>query len=307
MPSEPPIRRQDQATSVARPGVATIGAADFVNGMSVDVEEHFQVQAFADCIPRAAWDTTPSRVERNVNRLLELFAEHAVHATFFTLAWVAKRHPRLVRSIAAGGHEIASHGCEHIPVYAQTPAEFREDASSSKAILESIAGVQVAGYRAASFSVIPASAWAFDELERVGYQYSSSIVPVQHDIYGFPGAPRFSHRPTAARRLTECPASTVKVAGRLWASGGGGFFRFFPYPLFRWAIRRLHAQDHQPHFFYMHPWEIDPDQPRVASARLRSRFRHYVNLHRTEPRLERLLRDFRWDRYDRVLGLKPAA
>ena len=275
--------------------------------MSVDVEEHFQVQAFADCIPRAAWDALPSRVERNVNRLLELFDEAGVHATFFTLAWVAERHPQLVRAIVAGGHEIASHGCEHIPVYAQTPAEFREDAGSSKAILENIAGVQVSGYRAASFSVIPKSAWAFEELERAGYRYSSSIVPVQHDIYGFPGAPRFSHKPTAARQLTECPASTVNVAGRLWASGGGGFFRFFPYPLFRWAIRRVHAEDQQPHFFYMHPWEIDPDQPRVAAARPRSRFRHYVNLHRTEPRLRRLLRDFRWDRYDRVLGVTAAA
>lgn len=275
--------------------------------MSVDVEEHFQVQAFADCIPRTAWDTAPSRVEDNVRRLLDLFADHRILATFFTLAWIAERHPAMLRSIAGAGHEIASHGCEHIPVYAQTPAQFREDAGRSKAILEDIAGVPVTGYRAASFSVIPSSAWAFEELERAGYRYSSSIVPVQHDIYGFPGAPRFSHQPTASGTLTECPASTVNVAGRLWACGGGGFFRFFPYPLFRWAIRRVHAQNRQPHFFYMHPWEIDPDQPRVTAASPRSRFRHYVNLHRTEPRLRQLLRDFQWDRYDRVLGIKPAA
>jgi polysaccharide deacetylase family protein (PEP-CTERM system associated) len=273
----------------------------------VDVEEHFQVQAFADCIPRSDWDSAPSRVERNVHRLLDLFATRGVHATFFTLAWIARRHPAMLRSIRDAGHEIASHGCEHIPVYEQTPDQFREDAGSSKAILEDIAGVAVTGYRAASFSVIPRSAWAFEELERVGYRYSSSIVPVQHDIYGFPGAPRFTHQPTATRELLECPASTVSVAGRLWACGGGGFFRFFPYPLFRWAIRRIHTQDRQPHFFYMHPWEIDPEQPRIAAARPRSRFRHYVNLHRTEPRLRQLLQDFRWDRYDRILGIQPVA
>ncbi len=277
-----------------------------VNGLSVDVEEHFQVQAFADCIPRSDWDRTPSRVEANVNFLLELFGEHGVKGTFFTLAWVAERHPALLRAIVAAGHEVASHGCEHIPVYEQTPAEFREDAHRSKSVLESIAGVPITGYRAASFSVVPRSAWAFEELERVGYRYSSSIVPVQHDIYGFPGAPRFSHQPTASRQLTECPASTVRAGGRLWACGGGGYFRFFPYPLFRWAIRRLHNEDRQPCFFYLHPWEIDPDQPRVQGARLRSRFRHYVNLRRTAPRLRQLLQDFRWDRYDRVLGLQPS-
>lgn len=303
MSIEPQSRRPDPVPNDA-PGP---GALPYVNGMSVDVEEHFQVKAFADCIPRTAWNTTPSRVERNVRRLLELFARHRVQATFFTLAWIAERHPTLVREIAAAGHEIASHGCEHIPVYEQTPAEFREDAGRSKAVLEDVAGVPVTGYRAASFSVIPRSAWAFEELERVGYRYSSSIVPVSHDIYGFPGAPRFRHQPTASRHLTECPASTVRAGGRLWACGGGGFFRFFPYPLFRWAIRRLHEQDRQPHFFYMHPWEIDPDQPRVAGARARSRFRHYVNLSETESRLNRLLRDFRWDRYDRVLGIQPAA
>jgi len=277
------------------------------NGMSVDVEEHFQVKAFADCIPRSTWNSAPSRVEDNVQRLLALFAEHQVEATFFTLSWIAERHPGLLRAIAAAGHEIASHGCEHIPVYEQTPAEFREDASRSKAVLEDIAGVRVSGYRAASFSIIPESVWAFEELERAGYQYSSSIVPVSHDIYGFPGAPRFRHQPTTAGQLTECPASTVNAAGRLWACGGGGFFRFFPYPLFRWAIRRVHAHDGQPHFFYMHPWEVDPDQPRVTGASARSRFRHYVNLDQTEPRLRRLLRDFSWDRYDRVLGIQPGA
>lgn len=283
------------------------GTSPFLNGMSVDVEEHFQVQGFADCIPRTAWDSAPSRVEHNVHRLLEIFAEHDVRATFFTLAWVAERYPGMVRAAAAAGHEIASHGCEHIPVYEQTPAEFRADAGRSKAVLEDVSGTPVTGYRAASFSVVPRSAWAFEELERVGYRYSSSTVPVRHDIYGFPGAPRFRHQPTASGSLTECPASTVRAAGRLWASGGGGFFRFFPYPLFRWAIRRLHEQDRQPHFFYMHPWEIDPDQPRVGGARARSQFRHYVNLHRTEARLRQLLGDFRWDRYDRILGIQTAA
>ncbi len=274
--------------------------------MSVDVEEHFQVQAFADCVPRSAWDSAPSRVERNTHRILELFATAGVQATFFTLAWVAERFPALVRATVAAGHEVASHGCEHIPVYSQTPEAFYQDAARSKAVLEDIAGVAVTGYRAASFSIVPRSDWAFEQLERAGYRYSSSIVPVRHDIYGFPGAPRFAHRPTASGALTESPASTVQVGGRLWACGGGGFFRFFPYPVFRWALRRIHSDDRQPCFFYLHPWEVDPGQPRVAGARARSRFRHYVNLHRTEDRLRQLLADFRWDRYDRVLGVHVA-
>jgi polysaccharide deacetylase family protein (PEP-CTERM system associated) len=281
--------------------------AAIINGLSVDVEEHFQVQAFADCIPRSAWNGFPSRVENNVGRLLDLFAARGVHGTFFVLAWIAERHPGLIRRIVDGGHELASHGCEHIPVYAQSPAEFHADAARSKAVLEDIGGRAVLGYRAASFSIIPASAWAFAELERVGYRYSSSMVPVRHDLYGFPGAPRFRHHPIGTTQLLECPASTVDVGGRLWACGGGGYFRLFPYAVYRWALRRLHASDGQPCLFYLHPWEIDPEQPRVPGAKLRSRFRHYVNLARTESRLQQLLRDFRWGRYDRVLGLPVAA
>lgn len=294
--------------SVSHPAPPAAGTAHGpVNGLSVDVEDYFHVQAFAGSVPRDDWQKLPLRVERNVHRLLELFADHGVKATFFTLGWVAERCPSLPRQMVAAGHEVASHGCAHIPVYTQTPAEFRADAARSKALLEDLSGTAVTGYRAASFSVIPASAWAFEELEAAGYAYSSSVYPVQHDIYGFPGAPRFTYRPTASGRLAECPASTVRVGGRLWACGGGGWFRLFPYPVFRWALRRVHRQDHQPCFFYMHPWEIDTGQPRLGNAPLRSRFRHYLNLHQTETRLGRLLHDFHWDRYDRVLGVAPAS
>jgi len=287
------------------PALDTPAAA--VNGMSVDVEEYFQVKAMTGRIGSDQWDALPGRVEGAVERILALFDEHSVQATFFILGWIAERHPALVRQIAANGHEIASHGWDHQPADEQTRGEFRDDILRTKQTLEDIAGAEVIGYRAASFSINAANLWALEELERCGFRYSSSIYPVQHDIYGLPDAPRFAFRPQHLTHLVEWPGPTIVIAGRRFACGGGGWFRVLPYGLFRRAIRRLHEVDRQPTFFYFHPWEVDPQQPRVAGLGLKSRLRHYTNLHRTEPRLHRLLNDFRWDRFDRLLDARPAA
>jgi polysaccharide deacetylase family protein (PEP-CTERM system associated) len=269
--------------------------------MSVDVEEHFHVAAFDRQIRPEDWDRMPSRVEANTDRLLRLFAEEGVSATFFILGWVAERHPALVRRIADQGHEVASHGYAHVPAFRQTREEFAADARRSKQILEDILGRPVLGYRAASFSIVKRNQWAFGELEAAGYRYSSSVNPIRHDIYGFPDAPRFDFTPEGTR-LRECPVTTLELGGNRWPCGGGGYFRLLPYGLFRWALRQVGRAGH-PCYFYLHPWEVDPDQPRVAGASWRSRFRHYTNLHRTEPRLRQLLRDFRWGRFDQRLGL----
>jgi polysaccharide deacetylase family protein (PEP-CTERM system associated) len=271
--------------------------------MSVDVEEHFHVMAFSGIVSEADWLRLPSRVEQNTHRILELFENTGTRATFFVLGWIAERFPGLVRDMATSGHEVASHGYSHVPAHQQTPAEFREDITRTKSILEQLSGAPVIGYRAASFSVGAGNQWAFDEIERAGYRYSSSVYPIAHDIYGFPEAPRFRFVPKGTN-LIECPPTTVQVGGRRWACGGGGYFRVFPYPAFRWALRRVRKDDGESCFFYFHPWEVDPEQPRFSKAPLRSRFRHYVNLHRMESRLQHLLSDFRWDRYDTVLGLR---
>ncbi|MBN8279080.1 MAG: DUF3473 domain-containing protein [Gammaproteobacteria bacterium] len=269
--------------------------------MSVDVEEHFHVAAFDRHIDPADWHRHPSRVVANTDRLLALFSRRGISATFFILGWVAERNPELVRRIAAAGHEIGSHGCLHIPAFRQNRHEFAEDVRRSKGILEDLAGRPVLGYRAASFSIVKRNQWAFEELDRAGYRYSSSVNPVRHDIYGFPDAPRFNFRP-AGTALVECPITTLEVGGQRLPCGGGGYFRLLPYSLFRWAMRRVNAGGHAC-YFYLHPWEVDPGQPRVAGASLKSRFRHYTNLHKTEERLDRLLGEFAWDRFDRVLGL----
>jgi polysaccharide deacetylase family protein (PEP-CTERM system associated) len=273
--------------------------------MSVDVEEHFQVSAFETTIGREQWDKTASRVEGNVDRILALFADAGVHATFFTLGWIAERYPACIRRIAAAGHEIASHGYQHVRVVNQNPGEFREDVARTKSILENLAGQPVSGYRAASYSITRENLWALEVLESVGYRYSSSIYPVHHDLYGIPEAPRFAFR-RAGGTLVEIPVTTCRILGRNWPCGGGGFFRLLPYALSRWAVRRVNTGDRQPAMFYFHPWEIDPDQPRVSHAPLKSRLRHYLNLRRFEPRLKRLLVEFRWDRVDRVF-LEPIA
>lgn len=265
-----------------------------MNAMTVDVEDYFQVSAFDQIIGRAAWDRWPSRVERNTDALLALFAERGARATFFTLGWVAERHPALVRRIAAAGHEIGCHGYQHIRVAEQAPAEFAEDIRRAKALLEDAAGTAVIGYRAASFSIGAGTLWALPELARAGFRYSSSIYPVSHDHYGMPQAPRYPFRPANAPDLLEIPVSTARFGGRNWPAAGGGYFRLYPYALSRTLLRSITAGEAQRANFYFHPWEIDPDQPRPDGLSAKTRFRHYVNLSRMLRRLGRLLHDFRW-------------
>ena len=282
-----------------------------VHALTVDVEDYFQVQAMAGVVARDQWATLPRRVEATTARLLELFAAAGVHGTFFTLGWVADRHKALVRRIVDAGHELASHGYWHGRADEQTPAFFREDVQRARCCLEDAGGVPVTGYRAPTFSIGPRNAWAYQVLEDEGYTYSSSIYPVRHDLYGTPDAPRFPHHPTqGADRIWEIPMTTVRLWGRNFPVSGGGYFRLLPYRVFRLGLRRFGSVERYPGLFYLHPWEIDPDQPRVEGLRRTSRFRHYVNLRRTEARLQRLLRDFRWDRMDRVFApvlLTPGA
>ena len=271
------------------------------NALTVDVEDYFQVSALGPYIDRARWDEIPCRVEANVERLLLRFDEHQAKATFFTLGWVAQRYPQLVRRIVSAGHELASHGYGHLRASEQPRAEFLADITTSKAILEDIAGMAVRGYRAPSFSIGESNAWAFECLQEAGYVYSSSVYPVRHDHYGMPDAPRFPYKVNDS--ITELPITTVRAFGRNFPAGGGGYFRFAPYSVSRWAIEHFNRTEGKPAIFYMHPWEIDPDQPRVPGPGWKTRFRHYVNLQRTESRLIRLLGDFHWDRMDRVFGI----
>lgn len=269
-----------------------------VNAFTVDVEDYFQVSALAPYIPRADWDSVPCRVERNVDKILGLLDETDARATFFTLGWVAERYPGIVRRIADGGHEIASHGYAHYRASEQTPEAFRADIQLAKAVLEDVAGVEVKGYRAPSFSIGEANTWAFDCIAECGYRYSSSVYPIRHDHYGMPNAPRFPFQPRDG--LLEVPMTTVRLLNANLPSSGGGYFRLMPYPLTRWMIQRVNAAEGKSAIFYFHPWEIDPEQPRVPGVDLKTRFRHYVNLSRTEERLRRLLTDFAWDRVDSV-------
>ncbi len=270
-----------------------------VNAMTVDVEDYFQVEALSRVIPRSAWDSQPSRVERNTERLIEMFGAAGIHATFFTLEWVARRHGSLIRRMAAAGHEIASHGMEHLRADRQTPAAFRTDVRTSKARLEDLSGVPVKGYRAATFSIGRDNLWTHDVLAEEGYAYSSSIFPIVHDLYGMPEAPRVPYRPGRSEFL-EIPLSTVRLFGRNLPCAGGGYFRLLPYALSHWGMRHINRRDGQPCIFYMHPWEIDPDQPRPGGLALKSRLRHYLNLERMERRLQALLSDFSWGRMDDV-------
>ena len=297
----PPLnsRRIDDSTMIAPDASTTV-----VNALSVDVEDYFQVSAFASCIDRADWERLPCRVERNVDTLLELFAKRNARATFFTLGWVAERYPQLVRRIVDAGHELASHGHAHLRASEQTRAEFLADITRARNVLQDISGVEVMGYRAPSFSIGRGNLWAFDCLSEAGYRYSSSIYPVRHDHYGMPDAPRFPFTTTAG--IVEVPISTMRALGRNLPAGGGGYFRLLPYGLSRWAIRRFNRVEHRPAIFYLHPWEIDPEQPRIAQAGAKSRFRHYINLSRTLARLDRLLTDFRWGRVDQTFGIAAA-
>ena len=270
------------------------------NAMTIDVEDYFQVSAFAPVIDRDSWAGRECRVERNVDRILALLAKGNVHATFFTLGWIAERYPQVVRKIVAGGHELASHGYGHLRASDQTREEFRDDITRSKALLEDIGGQQVLGYRAPSFSIGTANLWALDVLQEAGYRYSSSIYPIQHDHYGMPDAPRFAFYPNGPDGLLEVPITTVQVMQRKLPAGGGGYFRLLPYALSRWMMERVNQVDQQSAIFYFHPWEIDPGQPRPEGASMKSRFRHYVNLDRMEGRIAQLTRDFKWDRMDRI-------
>jgi polysaccharide deacetylase family protein (PEP-CTERM system associated) len=265
-----------------------------VNAMTVDVEDYFHVSAFEGVVRRDAWDSYERRVVANTQRLLDAFERHRVRATFFVLGWVAEREPSLVRAIVAAGHELASHGFAHQLIYEQDRAIFRDDVRKAKALLEQIGGVAIRGYRAPSFSVTPQSRWALDVLIEEGYTYDASIFPIRHDRYGMPGAPRQPYVERASKgTIAEAPGTTISFGPVTMPAAGGGYFRIFPYAFTRWAIRRINAQERRPAIVYLHPWEVDPRQPRIPANPV-SRFRHYTNLHRTERRLDRLLRDFRF-------------
>ena len=268
------------------------------NALTVDVEDYFQVSALAPHIARSDWDRLPCRVERNVERILDLLADAGAEATFFTLGWIAERYPNVVRRIAAMGHEVASHGHAHRRATEQSREDFCQDIRRAKATLEDLAGAEVKGYRAPSFSIGKDNHWAFDCIAEAGYRYSSSVYPVRHDHYGMPDAPRFAYRPHEA--LLEIPVSTARLVSINVPAGGGGYFRLLPYAVSRSLIRRVNEADGQAAVFYFHPWELDPAQPRVNGTSLKTRFRHYINLHRTEGRLRRLLSDFRWRRIDTI-------
>ena len=270
------------------------------NAFSIDVEDYFQVSALAPHYPREVWDSQLCRVERNVDRMLSMLSDSNAKATFFTLGWVAERYPQMTKRIVAGGHELASHGYGHQRVSDLNPAEFLDDISRAKKILEDLGGQSVIGYRAPSFSIGEKNLWALDTLGDAGYQYSSSIYPIRHDHYGMPNAPRFAFHPDAAKSLIELPATTIRLFDRNLPAAGGGYFRLLPYPVSHWSINRVNRRDSQPCIFYCHPWEIDPEQPRPTGMTLKTRFRHYVNLSRTEMRLRRLLKDFQWGRVDQI-------
>ena len=282
------------------PRPAPTPGARIKNAMTCDVEDYFQVSAFAPYIDRDSWPTRECRVEANMERILAIYERHCVKATFFTLGWIAERYPSMVKRIVAAGHELASHGYGHLRASDQTRAQFDNDIRSSKALLEDIGGQEVIGYRAPSFSIGHANLWALEALQEAGYRYSSSIYPIAHDHYGMPDAPRFAFYPHGPDGLLEVPVTTVNMLGRNLPAGGGGYFRLLPYALSRWMMQKVNREDRQPALFYFHPWELDPGQPRPEGLDAKSRFRHYVNIERMESRLEQLARDFAWDRMDRI-------
>ena len=273
-----------------------------LNALSVDVEDWFHVGAFERTISRSSWDGLTHRVERNTDAVLALFAEAGVSATFFTLGWVAERYPALMRRVADAGHEVASHGYDHARVFTLSPEAFRADLRRSRALLEDASGQRVIGYRAPSFSIDQRTPWAHAILAEEGYRYSSSVAPIRHDHYGWPESPRFAWRPVVGSDLLELPVTTAEFGRRRLAAGGGGFFRLLPYGFSRWAIRQVNGRQKRPAIIYFHPWEIDPDQPRVAGAPLRSRLRHYSNLSVMADKLRRLTRDFAWTRVDAIVA-----
>lgn len=272
------------------------------NAFTVDVEEHFQVAALKDAISVKSWPEQQSRVERNTNRILEILANHNVKGTFFVLGWVAERKPALLKLIVSAGHELACHGQSHQLVYDQDVSVFREETLRAKKTLEDISGVAVTGYRAASYSITSRSIWALDLIAEAGFKYDSSIVPTRHDLYGIAGAPPFPYRIrlSGGRELTEFPPSTIRIGGQQVPIGGGGYFRIFPYWFSRWGLSSIVRTHNQPFSFYIHPWEIDAEQPRVETN-WRSSFRHYYNLDKCEARLQRLLADFKFSTMRSIL------
>jgi len=279
-----------------------------LNALSVDVEDYFQVEAFSSRVDFEDWNGFPPRVEDNTYRLLEILGEFGVKATFFCLGWVAERHPKLISRIAQEGHEVASHGYAHQPVYRQSRRAFRADIRRAKEILEGIVGRPVVGYRAPTFSITEDTLWALEVIAEEGYSYDSSIFPIRHDLYGFPEAPRFPFMVKERYPFLDCgslmefPMSTFSFFGINLPMTGGGYFRFLPYALLKWAFRVSNARG-EPFIFYLHPWELDPSQPRINGVPWRSRLRHYFNLRRAEAKLRRLLGDFRFTTVREVLGL----
>jgi polysaccharide deacetylase family protein (PEP-CTERM system associated) len=280
------------------------------NALTIDVEDYFQVSAFAPYIKRADWDAAECRVERNVSRILAMLADRQVKATFFTLGWIAERYPQVVKDIVKGGHELASHGYGHERASDLSREAFMQDVTRAKHLLEDLGGQAVQGYRAPSFSIGVGNLWAFDVLAHAGYRYSSSVYPIKHDHYGMPDSPRFAYRTGggaatnggngASAGLLEIPVTTVRVMNRNLPSSGGGYFRLLPYPVSRWLLQRVNREERESAIFYFHPWEIDVAQPRVPGIDAKTRFRHYVNIARMETRLQALLADFQWGRMDEI-------
>ena len=276
------------------------------NALSVDVEDWFQVGAFETVIARDSWAALECRVERNTDAVLELFDEAGVKATFFTLGWVGERYPALMRRLVDAGHEIASHGYGHDRVFNFTPQQFADDIAKTQKILEDATGYAVTGYRAPSFSIDQRTPWAHEILAEQGYAYSSSVAPIKHDHYGWAAAPRFAFRPVAGSNFVEIPVTTVELGPKRLAAGGGGFFRILPYAFSKWAVRKVNVHDGRPAIIYFHPWEIDPGQPRVANAPLKSKLRHYTRLDDMADKLRRLTGDFQWERLDAIAALEQA-
>ena len=273
-----------------------------LNALTIDVEDYYQVSAFESVVPLADWERYESRVEKNTHRILDLLDAHTTTATFFVLGWVAERHPGLIRTLGARGHEVASHGYAHRRVYTQTPEQFRTETRRSKCLLEDTLGHPIRGYRAASYSITMHSLWALEVLREEGFVYDSSIFPIRHDLYGIPSHPRFCHMipGQSDAPLVEFPLSTLRLGGTNFPIAGGGYLRLFPYAYTRWGLRYLNRREGQPAVVYLHPWELDPEQPRLPAGTL-SRFRHYTNLHRMEERFVRLLQDFSFGTMSEVL------
>lgn len=272
-----------------------------VNAFTVDVEDYFQVSAFSPYIKRSEWSLLECRVERNINKILQILDVSETKATFFTLGWIAERYPQMVKTIVKEGHELASHGYGHERAFDLSENDFFNDISVSKSILEDLAGVEVKGYRAPSFSINEKNLWAFDCLHNAGYKYSSSVYPIKHDHYGMPASPRFSH--VVRDGLLEIPITTLRKFGKNFPSSGGGYFRLIPYALSKILISSVLKHDRQPAIFYFHPWEIDVGQPKISGLNLKTKFRHYININVMEKKISRLLLDFSWNRVDKVFSI----